>query len=304
MPGAIKSTKSWPHPAAATDPPLAAALADIAARLSGAGIEAPALEARLLLGHALGCDQETLVRERARPFSLAQAAPGFEALLARRLAREPLAHILGVREFWGLAFAVSPATLVPRADSETLIEAAITRLPVRQAVRRVLDLGTGSGSLLLAALQEFPDAIGVGVDLSPAALAVAERNAAALGFAGRALFLCGDWAGAIRARFDLVLCNPPYIETASIPGLAPEVALYEPRRALDGGEDGLFAYRAVFAALAPLLAPGAPAVIELGAGQAERVAALAVAQGFAHVTHVADLSGIPRALIVAAPEVG
>ncbi len=301
MNGATRSTRNWPRreAAAGTDPPLVQVLAAAATRLAAAGIESPALEARLLLGHALGCDQVTLIRERAAPLALALAAPGFPALLARRAGHEPLAQILGRREFWGLSFAVSPATLIPRPDSETLITAALAASPDRRAVRRVLDLGTGSGCLLLAALHEFPAAFGVGVDLSPGALATACANAAALDLAGRAAFLCGDWARALRGGFDLVLCNPPYIESGAIAGLAPEVARFEPRAALDGGADGLDAYRAVIADLPLLLAPGGVAILELGAGQAGAAAALAAARGLAVRALAPDLGGIPRALVLA-----
>lgn len=299
MNGAIKSTTSWPRrEAAATDPALVRVLAEAASRLAVAGIEAPALEARLLLGHALGCDQATLIRDRAAPLSVARAAPGFPALLARRAGHEPLAHILGRREFWGLSFAVSSATLIPRPDSETLITAALAAVPERRAVRRVLDLGTGSGCLLLAALHEFPAAFGIGVDLSPAALAIAAGNAAALDLAGRAAFLCAAWGVALRGGFDLILCNPPYIESGMIAGLAPEVARFEPLAALDGGADGLDAYRQVIADLPRLLAPGGVAVVELGAGQAGAVAALAAARDLAVRALADDLAGVQRALVL------
>ncbi len=301
MNGATKSTTNWPprEAAAGTDPPLARVVAEAAARLAAAGIESPALEARLLLGHALGCDQATLIRERAAPLAIAIAAPGFPALLARRAGHEPLAQLLGRREFWDLSFAVSPATLIPRPDSETLITAALAAWPDRRAVRFVLDLGTGSGCLLLAALHEFPAAFGIGVDLSPDALATAAANATALDLSERTAFLCGDWARAVRGGFDLVLCNPPYIETGMIGGLAPEVARFEPQAALDGGADGLDAYRAVIADLAPLLAPGGVAILELGVGQADAVTALAAARGLAVRALAPDLGGIPRALVLA-----
>lgn len=257
-----------------------ALLADAAARLAAAGIEAPAREARLLLAHARAHDP-----------------PAFPALLARRLRHEPLAYILGKREFWSLDFAVSPATLIPRPDSETLIEAALAARPA-EAIRRILDLGTGTGCLLLAALSECPAAFGIGVDRSAAAAALAAANAATLGLASRAAFLAGDWGAALAGRFDLILCNPPYIERAVIPTLMRDVAEFEPASALDGGEDGLDAYRAVIAGLAPLLAADGVAVVELGQGQAAAVAALAAAAGFATALRP-DLAGIPRALVLA-----
>jgi release factor glutamine methyltransferase len=219
----------------------------------------------------------------------------FEALVARRAAREPLALILGRREFWSLEFAVSSATLIPRPDSETLIEAALAAFADRAPPRRVLDLGTGTGCLLLAALSEFRGAIGVGVDRSAAAAALAARNAASLGMADRATFVCGDWASALDGRFDLVVCNPPYIPSSDLRDLMPEVARYEPHSALDGGADGLAAYRRLLPELHRLLTPNGFAALELGAGQGETVAGLARDAGFS-ATMRKDLSGIVRVL--------
>jgi len=264
-----------------------------AARLAGTGIDNPRLEARLLLAHALGARTEDVLRDPAAAVDPAR----FEALVARRAGREPLAFILGRREFWSLDFAVAPDTLIPRPDSETLIEAALAAFPDPRAVRRVLDLGTGTGCLLLAALHEFPAAFGIGADRVAAAAALARRNAASLGMAGRAAFLCGDWAAALSGRFDLVLCNPPYIPTAEVPRLMPEVARHEPPSALAGGADGLDAYRAVLPVLPGLLAAGGVAVLEVGQGQAEPVAALAAAAGLACAPR-ADLAGVHRALIL------
>jgi release factor glutamine methyltransferase len=263
-----------------------------ATRLRAAGIENPRLEARLLLAHALGITPTELLAEPDAP-----AALSYNTLLARRAAREPLAFILGRREFWSLDIAVSPATLIPRADTETLIEAALAAFPDRTAVRRVLDLGTGTGCLLLAALCEFPTAFGIGVDIAPQAAALAAANAAALGLSARAAFLAGDWAAAIGKKFDLVLCNPPYIRSAGLPGLMPEITRHEPARALDGGPDGLVAYRRILADLPRLLTPAGVAILELGIGQETSVPALAVAAGFA-TTLRPDLAGIPRALIL------
>ena len=176
-------------------------------------------------------------------------------LVARREAHEPLALIVGHREFWSLEFAVSPATLIPRPESETLIEAAVAAFANREPPRLVLDLGTGTGCLLLAALSEFPAAFGIGVDRSAEAAALAARNAAALHLADRALFVCGDWADALSTRFDLVLGNPPYIPTEDLGSLMPDVARYEPRTALDGGPDGLAAYRRLIPGLPRMLDP-------------------------------------------------
>lgn len=268
-----------------------------AARLAEAGVEHPRLEARLLLAHALGVAQETLLRDRAAPVDAGPLAP----LVERRRAGEPLAYILGRREFWGLPFAVSPAALVPRPDSETLIEAAIATLPDRARVRSVLDLGTGTGCLLLAALHEFPAAIGIGIDRAEAAAALARRNAAMLGMQARAAFVCADWADALAGQFDLVLANPPYIPTAVIAGLAPAVARYEPRSALDGGVDGFFAFRRIIPALPRLLVAAGAAILEIGVGQAERVTALGRESGLDPVAVHPDLNGIPRAVVLRRP---
>jgi release factor glutamine methyltransferase len=264
-----------------------------AAILRAAGIDNPRLEARLLLAHALGIPRATLIRD---PHAAADA-PGYDALLARRAAHEPLAHILGHREFWSLCFAVSPATLIPRPESETLIEAALAAFADRPPPRRILDLGTGTGCLLLASLHEFPQAFGVGVDRSPAAARLAAANAAALGLARRAAFLCGDWAAALGARFGLILCNPPYVPTSHIGGLMPEVACHEPAAALDGGRDGLAAYRRIIPLLPGMLCSDGVAVLELGAGQAEPVAAIATHSGTIATTRP-DLAGTPRALVL------
>lgn len=261
-----------------------------AALLATAGVDTPRLDARLLLGFAAGLSREALLRD---PERMVDPAP-YQALLTRRAAREPLALILGRQEFWSLEFEVSAATLIPRADSEAVIEAALAAAPDRGRVRRILDLGTGTGCLLLAALTEFPDAWGVGVDRAADAVRLAARNAGALGLAARAGFLCGDWDRALSARFDLVLSNPPYIPGGDIAGLMPEVARHEPGGALDGGADGLDAYRHILGVLPRLLAPGGVAVLEIGFGQAAPVAALAGRP----VAFRADLSGTPRAMIV------
>ncbi|HUA76133.1 MAG TPA: peptide chain release factor N(5)-glutamine methyltransferase [Acetobacteraceae bacterium] len=261
-------------------------------RLAAAGIAAPAREARLLLAHALGRAPESLIGERTPP------PPEFANLVARRASREPLAFILGHREFWSLSFAVSPATLVPRPETETLLEAALAAYPHREAMRRVLDLGTGTGCLLLAALSEFPDAFGVGIDRVPEVAALARANAKALGLAERTAFLAGDWATSLAGRFDLVLANPPYIEHSAIRFLMPEVAWFEPHSALDGGEDGLDAYRRLLPLLPLLMAENGLAILELGDGALEGVAQLAAAEGLAVKGVRPDLSGKLRALVL------
>jgi release factor glutamine methyltransferase len=268
--------------------------------LRAAGIESPRFEARLLLAHALGCGTDDLFRD-PRAMVPPAAAQGFRTLIERRLRHEPIAHLVGTRGFWLLDVEVSPATLIPRPDTETLIEAALDARPDRQAVHRVLDLGTGTGCLLLAALREFPNARGIGVDLAPGAAALARRNAERARLGHRARFLAGDWSQAIgpQVRFDLILSNPPYIATDEIARLMPEVAWHEPRLALDGGADGLAAYRALIPCLASLLAPDTGrAVIELGAGQRPPVEAMARNSGLATVTCRTDLGGVERALVL------
>ena len=268
-------------------------------RLRGAAIEAPRLEARRLLAHVLNKSEEALLRDPRAPVPADQAQQ-FAALLARRVAHEPFAYLTGRVGFWTLDLEVSPATLIPRADSESLVEAALEACSDKGAALHVLDLGTGTGALLLAVLSELPTASGVGVDLKPEATALAARNAARLGLAERARFLAGDWAAALAGRFDLVLCNPPYIESAVIAGLMPEVARHEPASALDGGADGLDAYRRIVADLPRLLAARGAAVLELGQGQQAAVEALGRAAGFTPEACRADLGGVPRALVLRA----
>ncbi|MBV8913977.1 MAG: peptide chain release factor N(5)-glutamine methyltransferase [Acetobacteraceae bacterium] len=284
--------------------------------LAAAGIESPRREARLLLAASSGLTQAQLLADphstlvtpgldlgdhaatpTGRPTLDEEILTTYERVLARRAAREPLAFILGWQEFWSLRFRVSPATLIPRADSETLIEAA---LAARSGVRTVLDLGTGTGCLLLAALAEFPSAFGIGTDRDPAAARLAVGNARDLGLASRAAFVCADWAAPIDGRFDLILCNPPYIEHGAIAGLMPEVGRFEPATALDGGPDGLDAYRAIVADLPRLLEPGGLAVLELGAGQVSAVSALARQAGFRRISTRKDLAGIQRAMLIKA----
>ena len=210
-----------------------------------------------------------------------------------------MAYILGEREFWGLPFKVSPAVLVPRPDSETLIEAALALMPVRTEPWRILDLGVGSGCLLLTLLREFPNARGVGVDASADALEVAQANADALGVGPRTTLVGGDWrrpawAEQLGGPFDLVISNPPYIEAAAIEGLMPDVARFEPRLALDGGPDGLVAYRAIAAAAAGLVVPGGRVLVEAGDGQAVEISTLFASAGFAVDASWRDLGGIDR----------
>jgi release factor glutamine methyltransferase len=272
---------------------VGAALRRAAVALREAGIEDAGREARLLVSHALGLPSGS-IPDRDALVDPARLDP----LLRRRAAREPMALILGHQGFWTLDLEVSRETLIPRPDTEALIEAALASFPDRGPVRRVLDLGAGTGCLLLAALAEFPEASGVGIDLSPDAAALARRNAQANGLASRAMFVCGNWDAPIAGVFDLVLSNPPYIETKAIGGLMPEVRGFEPPRALDGGADGLDAYRAILPRLPHLLSPDGVAVLELGLGQAESVVALAEKSGLARRALREDLGGIARALVL------
>ncbi len=257
-----------------------------AARIGG---ETARLDAELLLAHALGCTREALLLGGLdRAIDMA----AFEALVTRRVGGEPVAYIVGRREFWSLDLIVTPDVLIPRADSETLIEAAVAAIPA-DAGLRVLDLGTGSGALLLATLAQWRLAWGVGVDRSAAALAVAARNADALGLAARAAFVQADWAAAIGGGWDLVLANPPYVRNDA--PLARDVRDYEPAAALFAGEDGLDAYRALLPDLPRLLGPTGLGIIEIGSEQGSAVAAMARALGMA-VDPRNDLAGRERAL--------
>lgn len=263
-----------------------------AERLRRAGIARPRLEARLLLAGVLGLSVEAVLCSPEAAADVDQ----YQRLLERRAAREPLALLLGRREFWSLEFAVSGATLIPRPESETLIEAAVEAFAAGPP-KSILDFGTGTGCLLLAALHEFLGAHGIGIDRSPAAVALAQRNAAMLGLNDRAAFLVGDWGAAVRGRFDLVLAILLYVATSDIDGLMPEVSRFEPRSALDGGLDGLDAYRAIMPALPALLTGRGCGILELGSGQVEPVTALANSAGLTTYAR-SDLAGIERALLV------
>lgn len=271
---------------------------DAAAALSAAGLDNVRLEARLLLSRAAGLSVEQLIAHgnEAAP---AAVAVTLRELTARRIQREPMAYILGEREFWGLPFKVSPDVLVPRPDSETLIEAALALMPDRHRPWHILDLGLGSGCLLLTLLHEFPAARGVGLEVSAPALAVAEANAAALKVQARARLILGDWrepgwVDRLGGPFDLLVANPPYIEAADIEGLMPEVSRFEPRLALDGGFDGLAAYRIVAAAAPRLLSPGGRVLLEVGLGQAAEIYGIFQGTGLVAEPAWKDLGGIDR----------
>ena len=268
-----------------------------AERLAAEGIDDAMLEARLILRMATGIDPALPGRGADGCLDADQAAR-LGDLLARRLAREPIARLAGHGAFHGLDLTLNAACLIPRGDTEAVVEAALALLP-RDAPSRVLDLGVGPGTILLALLSERPAATGLGIDLSEEALAAARANATALGLAGRAAFQTGRWSEGLDGAFDLVVSNPPYIPSADCDGLAPEVARHDPRLALDGGPDGLDAYRAILADVTRLLAPGGHVVAEIGIGQAPDVARIALAGGLRLVALRSDLGGVPRALVFA-----
>lgn len=279
---------------------LGAAVAATAARLAAAGIPRARAEARLLAAHALDVGPETVFAHPERPLTPPQRER-LDALARRRAAREPLAYITGRKDFWTLTLTVTPATLIPRPESEALVEAVLARLPQGRPLR-LLDLGTGSGCLLLALLSERPDAWGLGVDSSAAALRVAADNARATGLAHRTAFVQGDWAAAVAGRFDAIVVNPPYVAAADLRRLEPEVARFEPAAALAGGADGLAAYRRLMPMLAERLADHGVAAVELGYGQAAAVADLA-RQVHLQVAEIKeDLAGISRCLVAVAAE--
>jgi release factor glutamine methyltransferase len=271
-------------------------LKDGAARLAAAGIDGAMREARLLLQAAAEIPIATQIAfpERSIP---ADAMTQFEALLQRRARREPMAHILGRREFWSLAFKVTADTLDPRPDSETLVQAVLDQAGDRSTALRLIDFGAGTGCLLLALLHELPNATGVGVDTSESALAVAHENAHALGLTERAKFRRGDWDEGIEPGFDIVLSNPPYIPSGDIDGLQPEVASFEPRLALDGGVDGLDSYRRLAPAAARLLRPSGLAAFEIGIGQGDSVRRIMVSAGLRHIATARDLAAVERCLL-------
>ena len=264
------------------------ALAAAAARLAGSS-ESARLDAELLMAKAFATTRENLLLSRMDE----EGPAAFDALVARREAGEPIAYILGRRAFWTIELEVGPGVLVPRPDTETLIEAALGHFGAT-GPKRVLDLGTDPGTLLLAALDQWPGASGLGVDRSRAALLLAERNAVRLGLAGRAVFRLGDWAQGVAERFDLILCNPPYVEEGA--DLARDVKDWEPAEALFAGPDGLQDYRRIAPEIPRLLVPGGVACIEIGAGQGRAVGAMLEAQGLA-VSSRCDLAGIARCLV-------
>lgn len=264
-------------------------------RLIAAGVDTPVLDARVLLEAGAGVSRTEIITEPRRPLTEAQIAK-VDDLVTRREAREPLSHIVGVKPFWTIELAVNRDVLTPRPETEFVVEVTVKALPFAEPTR-ILDLGVGSGAILFAVLGARPLATGVGVDKSESALVVAAENAHRLGLTSRVELREGDWdEGLDDASFDLVVSNPPYIRTYEIDQLEPEVAKYEPRLALDGGVDGLAAYRQLFPAIRRVLKPGGQFAVELGVGQAEAAWALADDAGLTPEEVKNDLAGVPRVI--------
>jgi len=262
------------------------------------GLDSPELDARVLVGHALGLDQAGLASQSRRALSPDEAT-AVAALAARRLAREPVARIVGYKEFWGLPFRLNADTLLPRPETETVVEAALAAVGHRRSdALRIADLGTGTGALLVALLSELPGAFGVGTDISLAALDCARENAMACGVGGRAAFVACDYGAGLAGRLDLLVSNPPYVARGDIATLQSEVRDFDPRRALDGGPDGLDGYRVIAADAQRLLSPSGILVLELGQGQLTAVRALFAARGLAPMATKHDLSDVVRALVL------
>ena len=272
---------------------------DLTERLTAAGIEDARSEAWLMLAAVTGRARASLIADGLGQLT-AEQERRLEDMTRRRRAREPMAYILGEKEFWSLPFQVSPAALIPRPETETVIEAALAQVPDRGASLRILDLGTGSGCLLLALLSELPRATGLGVDVSPEALELAWSNAERLKLAARACFVQASWGEGLAGAFDLIVGNPPYVGAAELASLEPEVREFEPRRALLAGPDGLEAYRALIPDCARLLAAGGALALEIGQGQGDAVAALLARHGLQVVERRPDLAGIERCLVARA----
>jgi release factor glutamine methyltransferase len=271
----------------------------LAARFNEAGIDAAELDARLLVGAALKLDLTGLIASSARRLTMSEAER-VEAFATRRLRGEPVARILGEKEFWGLKLKLSAETLVPRPDTETVVELALELTrdePASANAMRILDIGTGTGAILLALLSERTEALGVGTDISEGALATAKRNAVGLGYASRAGFVACNYASALKGPFDLVVSNPPYIRSADIADLAEEVRAHDPFAALHGGTDGLDAYRALIPQAVQLLRDGGALVVEAGYDQSRQIEGLMTTAGLTvPCAPKADLAGIPRAV--------
>ena len=285
--------------AIATDCSIAAARRALARAFRQAGLDSPELDARILVGHALSLDHASMVADAERTLTGGERE-SIAVLARRRLAREPVARIVGAREFWGLPLCLSPAVLVPRPETETVVEAALAALDARGSRERrlrIADLGTGCGALMLALLSELPAAAGIATDVSEAAVRVARHNATRLGLMERSRLVVCDFIAALNGPFDLVVANPPYVATNQLGSLEPEVRDHDPAAALDGGRAGLAAYRAIAAGIGRILTPGADVVVEVGHGQAASVAALFAAAGLSpRLPARPDLAGVPRAL--------
>lgn len=283
--------------------PLAEALRLMAQFFRLNGIAEADADARVLLGHALHLERAQLLAQSERLLE-AREVNAVSSLVARRLKREPVARILGFKEFWSLPLAVTPDVLVPRPETETVVETALDTV-LRNGLRlerlRLLDIGTGSGALLLALLKELPNATGVGTDISTDALAVARANAQRHRLAERCRFVACNFADGVAGGFDLIVANPPYVKSGDIAVLEPEVRDYDPKIALDGGSDGLDGYRAIAAAAKQLLAPGGRLIVELGIGQEAAVHALFTNASLTVAAARKDLGSIPRALSVRSP---
>lgn len=276
-----------------------AARREATARIKSAGIETPELDARLLIGAALGLDHTGLAKHANRKL-ISREALAIAGLIERRIAREPVARILGHKEFWGLSFELSPATLVPRPDTETVVSATLDHLRAKQnrSAVRIADIGTGSGAILLALLSEFPDATGIGTDISAGALTTAQSNARRLGLSDRAQFVQCDCASWLSGRFDAIVSNPPYIPTREVDNLEIDVRDHDPHLALDGGADGLSAYRAIAAQANELLIEGGALICEVGHDQAADVAAIMRVAGLdVRSPPRRDLGGVERVVI-------
>ncbi len=283
------------------------AIEEAVERLGAGGVEEPRTDAWLLLAHLRSVDRATLLAHGREPLD-DDLLTSFQRLVDRRIAREPFAQIVGRKEFWSLDFQISVDVLCPRPDSECLVEAALEEVqllgPQNEPSRkrdwqgRILDLGTGSGCLLLALLSELPAARGIGIDVSMRALSIARLNGERLGLVKRARWICGDWGASLEGSFDLIVSNPPYVTEDDAEDLAPEVRDFEPAMALFAGEDGLDAYRSLRKDLDRLLAPGGAVCLEIGEGQADAVEALFLQAGFRSIRRRRDLAGIDRCLIL------
>jgi release factor glutamine methyltransferase len=275
---------------------IGSTIGEVAAVLTKGGFEEARRRARRLVAAAIGGAPADLLARTDRKIA-EDEGERVASMLRRALAHEPLSRIRGRREFWSLDFVLSPETLDPRPESETIVEAVLARLAERGRAYRFLDLGTGTGCLLLALLSEYPRAAGLGTDLSPGAVATATTNAERLGLTGRAQFTVADWGRGLDGTYDAVVANPPYIVSGGLADLPPEVRDYDPALALDGGADGLAAYRAIAAVLPQRLAPGGLFVCEIGAGQKATVAGIISVAGLVVEDIVPDLAGIPRCVV-------